>query len=155
MQHDQQVIRFMREQRQRLDAVEREVERLRADVEGGARPSSARGGGAMEDRLSALEARAYGGTDPTGEMGALDDPDATVSVESIDAPPGDSAPPPTGLAGTWQTEVAAERAGAAGGPEREEYVQILDMLEGRDCGPASRWASSRSKASTRSPTSAC
>jgi TolA-binding protein len=135
VQRDQQVIRFMREQRQRLDAVEREVERLRADVESGAGPSAARGGSAMEDRMAALEARTYG-TDPTGEMGALDDPGATVSVESIDTPPVDTAPPPTGLAGTWQTEVAAERAGAAGGPEREEYVQILDMLEGRDCGPA-------------------
>lgn len=135
MQRDQQVIRFMREQRQRLDAVEREVERLRADLESGGRPSSAHVGSTMEERLAALEARSSA-TDPLADPGALGDPGATVGVESIDAPPTGMAPAPTGLAGSWQSDVAAERAGAAGGPERDEYVQILAMLEGKDCGPA-------------------
>jgi TolA-binding protein len=135
MQRDQQVIRFMREQRQKLDAIEREVENLRGDVEGGARPSSARGGSAVEDRLAALEARVYG-AEPPADLGALDGSASTVSVDGIDTPPEPSAPAPTGLGATWQTEVAAERAAAVGGPESDEYGQILDMLEGRDCGPA-------------------
>jgi len=134
-QRDQQLIRFMREQRQKLDAVEREVEGLRGDVEGGARPSSARGGSAVEDRLMALEARVYG-AEPYGEVGTIGEVPPLVGVESIDTPPAPAASGGTGVGATWQADVAAERAGATGGPERDEYVQILDMLAGRDCGPA-------------------
>lgn len=138
VERDRQIIRFMREQRERLDAVQREVERLRGDIEGGGGRTTSSGSGLMEDRLSALEAQAYGEQATDDALGAGGDPASTMVIDDAMVDDGLAQPPRTGLTGSWEADVSAERAASAtaGGPEREEYLEILGMLERRDCGPA-------------------
>jgi len=137
LQRDQQVVRFMREQRRQVEAVQREVERLRNEMEGGAGHAQA-GGGSLEARVALLESRMNQNLPPT----ALD-PDAGIPVEvgspGMDVPTmPPAAPTQTGLMATWVDDVRAEvqRAESSGEPGREAYVGIMQELEGKDCGPA-------------------
>jgi len=141
LQRDQQIVRFMREQRRQVEAVQREVERLRSEMEGGSAHVRA-GGGSIEDRVAALEGRMDQGLPPTPL-----EPDAGVPVEiGVPGDPGAEAPampPPvarteTGLMASWGDDVRAElqSAEASGEPGRDAYVGIMQELEGKDCGPA-------------------
>lgn len=136
VQRDQQLIRYMREQRRQVEAVQREVERLRGDVEGGAvRPRQ--DAGSLEDRVAALERRVYeaevGPADPS--MPPLPgDP----SAETASPPPVAPERTETALMATWSDEVRTElqEAGSTDAAGREEYVAAMQSLAGKDCGPA-------------------
>src|SRR5919198_23377 len=56
VQQDHQLRTILQDQRRQLQEVQKEVERLRADIEEG-HPRRSGGGGASEDRLAALEQR--------------------------------------------------------------------------------------------------
>jgi TolA-binding protein len=140
LQRDQQLVRFMREQRRQVEAMQREVERLRGDVEG----RTARAGGdhgSLEDRVAMLESRVYQTAPPAPlqpEAGVpVDVPPPSGDVDAATPPP----PPPTpqtDLMANWGDDVRAEiqsaEAGSAAG--RDAYVEIMKGLEGKDCGPA-------------------
>jgi TolA-binding protein len=134
---DQQMMRFMREQRRQLDSVQREVERLRGDVEGTAPQRTSSDVGALESRVAALEVHVYQREDIS-----ILDPDGVpqpTDGAGLDTP--GVAPPPTassGLVGSWARDVAAERAAAnaSGASGAGEYDEIMGTLSGKDCGPA-------------------
>ena len=139
---DEQIMRIMREQRRQLDGVQRELERLRADSEGGGGRRSGRDSrvSTLEERVTKLEGT---GTTPVpplpGEPGALP-PDGTLpETAAIETPPVEPPPPPPGkLTSDWDQSVAAERASVASVdvPERGDFDEILGTLAQRDCGPA-------------------
>jgi TolA-binding protein len=135
VQRDQQLLRFVREQRRQLEAMQREIERLRGDVEGTGVAGS-RDTGGLEVRVAALEARVYEGVTPS-----VIGPDGTeigVQVNAMGDPTLAPEPVPTGVASRWATDIERERAEAtaSGDPARDEYLGILEMLEHKDCGPA-------------------
>jgi TolA-binding protein len=144
---DRQLRDLMRDNRRQIEAVQHEVERLRALVEeGGPRR---KGAGSLDDRLSALEQRlqVLEGGRPPGDV-----------TPSTDATPPDSSPvPPAPIASAptttlppappkvppedddeWRREVAREQAavGSMNIPERAEYLAMLDGLARKDCGKA-------------------
>ncbi|HJQ85295.1 MAG TPA: tetratricopeptide repeat protein [Candidatus Binatia bacterium] len=137
LQQDRELRGLVKEQRKQIQQVQREIERLRADVEEG---GTRRGGGtgAGEDRLAALEQRVseleHGGEGTAApEVGMPGTPPTTLPpVASV--PP--AAPkPPAGEDDGWRAEVTREQktAGAVAVPERAEYLGILDGLARQDC----------------------
>ena len=142
-QHDEQIMRTMREQRRQIEGVQRELEHLRGDVEGG----GGRRAGGSEQRVNTLEERVTKlegtGTTPApapGEPGAPPADGSAPEVAAIETPPAAPAPPPpTGkLTSDWDQSVAAERAAAASVdvPERADFDNIMNTVAQRDCGPA-------------------
>lgn len=137
VQRDQRIIRVLREHRRQIEAVEREVERLRGDVEGGAvRP--ARDASSIEERIAALERRVYAETPPEtiGPDGEPGTAPTDVGAGGVAALP--SAPHETPLMAAWEADVRAEvdRARGANAPGLEEYVEALGDLERRNCASA-------------------
>jgi tol-pal system protein YbgF len=141
LRQEQQYRSLLHEQRRQLQAVQREVERLRAEVEegGGVRRPMRPGG---EDRLARLEQRlarleqqampagapeAPPGAEPSGETPPIGAPPPTLPP----APPPAVAPEEDG----WRREIAREQveAGAVNVPERAEYLALLDGLARQDC----------------------
>lgn len=143
IQRDQQLVRFMREQRRQVEAVQREVERLRGDVEGGtARPRG--DGSTLEDRVAALERRVYQSGLPADTPTPLE-PEAGVPVDVGEPAPGAGAsvaaaprPPETDLMASWTDEVQQEiqSAQASDAAGRDAYVEAMQGLASKDCGPA-------------------
>jgi len=140
LQRDEQVMRLMREQRRQIDGVQRELERIRGDVEqGGGVRSGGGGGSALVERVAVLEERVSkleGGMPVSALPG-----DGTVlgPTAAAEPPPLEPPPPPRGkLTGDWDEAVAVERAAVAtvDVPERADFDAILDTLARRDCGPA-------------------
>lgn len=137
LQRDQQLVRFMREQRRQLESVQREVERLRGEIEGGTvapRASS----GSLEDRVATLERRVYEPTTPLpldAEAGTPVDVAPSGLDDAAAVPPVQTE---TALMAGWGEEVRAEveRAEASDAPGRDAYVSIMQGLEAKDCGPA-------------------
>lgn len=132
---DQQLMRFMREQRRQTEAMQREIEQLRGAVEGGtirSYPDT----GSLAARVAALEARVYEGAMPS-VLGPDGTPLAT-DPEAVADPTLVVPPPATGAAAVWAGDVANERAAASASsdPARDEFLAILDMLAQKDCGPA-------------------
>jgi tol-pal system protein YbgF len=123
-----------------MQSMQREVERLRADVEGGPGRSTASSGGSerlreLEERLAALE-RGRGMPPPEeGELppGAEEPPAAPTPPAAVPSPPAVSAKPPEEDA--WRRDVAREQAeaGTINVPERGAYLQLLDGLAKKDC----------------------
>jgi len=137
-QRDQQMIRYMREQRRQLEAVQREVERLRGDMEGRP-PGSAGGTGPLEDRVAALEQHVYDAPStlsPTTSEGVP--PGEPIEVPAETAAPVAPASRETPLMAGWTGAVESEirDAAASGAPERDAYVEAMQGLSGKDCGPA-------------------
>ncbi|TMB02611.1 MAG: tetratricopeptide repeat protein, partial [Deltaproteobacteria bacterium] len=139
VQQDHQLRTILQDQRKQLQEVQKEVERLRADIEEG-HPRRSGGGGAGDDRLSALEQRladlergtGSGGLPPaaTPPSGSPAPPSATAS-----APPAGSRPPAATPDDEWRQEIAREQkaAGTLNVPERAEYLTLLDGLARQDC----------------------
>jgi len=136
---ERRVATQLREQRDQIQSVQREVQRLRASIEeSGGTASAPRG-----DRLSWVEQRVMqlerqtgteGGTVPPGEVAPT--PPATASATP---PPAVTAPPVRPKASDdWRQEVAREQAaaGAVNVPERAEYLALLDGVALQDCARA-------------------
>jgi tol-pal system protein YbgF len=126
------------EQRRQIQTLQREVERLRADVEEGGGP----GRGRPDDRVAQLEARIA-----TLERGAGLPPPLLPGEEALPpeelppaAPPTTLPPPPppppaAGGDETFQRDVRQEQAaaGAVNVAERQEYLAALDLVAAGQC----------------------
>ena len=137
MRQDRQLRSMIQEQRRQLQAVQKELERLRADIEEGhgGRPGARPGGddrvAELERRLAEMEGKGPGAA-PGGEIAA---PPPAVPPPPPPAP----APPPTAANAeddAWHKDVAREQAaaGAVNVPERAEYLALLDGVGRGDCG---------------------
>ncbi|HWP65664.1 MAG TPA: tetratricopeptide repeat protein [Candidatus Limnocylindria bacterium] len=144
MQRDEQIMRLMREQRRQIDGVQRELERLRSDVEGGG-VRRGRGGStdqriaALEERVTRLEGGAVTPAPSPGAPQALPPAGGLPPVVSVEPPVVEPPVGPVGkLTADWDQSVAAERAAVAAVdvPERADFEEILGTLAQRDCGPA-------------------
>ena len=144
LQQDRQLRGMLQEQRKQIQEVQREIERLRGDVEeghprrgGAAEPSSEDRVTALEQRLAELE-RAAG----TGTPAAPGAPPA--AAPPVTPPPAAPAPSqaagrlPAGGEDEWRREIAREQAaaGSVNVPERAEYLALLDGLARQDCSRA-------------------
>jgi tol-pal system protein YbgF len=151
VQQDRQLRSIVQDQRRQLQEVQRELERLRADMEEGhgRHPT----GAPLDDRVTTLEGRVAeleraagtsGATAPTGATGT-----ETTSTPVTPPPPSSTLrmttptmPPPTLRPQVeddpWRREIAREQtaAGAVNVPERAEYLGILDVLARQDCARA-------------------
>jgi tol-pal system protein YbgF len=149
VRQERQLRGLVLEQRKQIQSMQRELERLRAEVEerGGRRPSAAGGQDRvtlLEDRIAELE-RGTGTAPPAPEGEALPPatpPGATGPVAAVPAsPPPTTAPPATQPPATppaedgWRRDVAREQstAGSVNVPERGEYLGVLDGLAQKDC----------------------
>ena len=129
------------EQRRQIQTLQREVERLRADVEEG---GSARGG-KSDQRIAQLEARIAtlerGSSTPPPPVEPPPEDESTGSTPSTTVPPPTLPPPPPsrptsgGGDEAFQRDVAQEQAAAAAVnvPERGEYQAALDLAASGQC----------------------
>jgi tol-pal system protein YbgF len=145
VQQDRQLRGIVQDQRRQLQEMQRELERLRADVEeGGGRRA---GGAPLDDRVTTLEGRVA----ELERAAGMESPAAPGTVTPATPPPPAPTPatPPTTLATAarppatteddpWRREIAREQAaaGAINVPERAEYLGILDVLARQDCARA-------------------
>jgi tol-pal system protein YbgF len=144
VQQDRQLRGMVQEQRKQLQAVQKELERLRALVEEG---HGGRGGAAGDDRIAALEQR-IAELEEGSHPGAAPSSPATETVSGpppttppATMPPASPPPttPPPAAAPTeddaWRREIAREQAaaGAVNVPDRAEYLTLLDALAKQDC----------------------
>lgn len=134
----------MSDQRRQIQTIQREVERLRGDVEGGSPRSP---GGSMEERLREIEdrlTRLEGGKPPpppnegTPIMPPSDEPPPPTASAPRDVLPPPPPPPPPPAENAWSRDVAREQQAIAAGnaPERAEFTPILDSVAKKDCGRA-------------------
>jgi len=144
VQQDRELRGILQEERRHVQEVQKEVERLRGDLEETHGRKSG-GGASTDDRLTALEQRLGEVERATGTSG----PPPVVTVPP--APPAGSPPPPTATApptgvrpppagagagdDEWRQEIAREQktAGTVNVPERGEYLGLLDGLARQDC----------------------
>jgi len=124
------------DQRKQIQALQREVERLRADAEGG----SPRAGGSdrlqqLEDRMARVEGRAPE-TPPSEAPPPSPAPVTPPPVAS--APPPTPAPPPSAAEDAWARDVARDQQAiaASSAPERTDLEPIMDGVARKDCGRA-------------------
>jgi tol-pal system protein YbgF len=138
LQQDRELRSMVLEQRKQVQQVQRELERLRADVEeGGPRKG---GGASTDDRITALEQRlgdlehgsAATGTATAPPPEGLPPPSPPPHVAAVPPP---AAPAPAREEDGWRREVATEQAsaGAVNVPERGEYLGLLDSVAKQDC----------------------
>ncbi len=137
VRQDRQLRGMIQEQRRQLQAVQKEVERLRADLEEGrgGRPAKS----ADAERVAELEQR----------LAELQEKDANVAASATGTAPAATTPPPkekeppapvTPPAAApdddpWRKEVTREQnaAGAINVPERADYLALLDGVARGDC----------------------
>jgi tol-pal system protein YbgF len=154
---------LLQEQRRQVQSLQREVERLRADVEGGGRSAAAHGSRdrvrELEDRMAVMERdkMAAPGEPPppldTAEVAPLEaetSPPGAVAAKPTPAP----APvPPAPAEDPWRKDVAREQAeaGTVNVPERAAYLQLLDGVAKKDCARAVPQLNSFATANRESP----
>jgi len=163
---DRRLRGLLQEQRRQVQSLEREVERLRADIESG----GGRGGGGagsrdrvreLEDRLGALEReRSPSGLPPAeGEPLPSDESVTPTTVPPSVARPAPTpapAPPSAPAEDAWRRDVAREQAeaGTVNVPERGAYLQLLDGVAKKDCPRAIPQLNSFASANKESPLAA-
>jgi tol-pal system protein YbgF len=126
------------EQRRQIQAMQREIERLRGDVEGGG--PRAGGDPSRDQRLQDLEdrmGRLEGPPDPNAppaDAGARDVPPPVAAVP----PPREVPPPPPPADDSWARDVSRDQQAiaASNAAEREQVVSMLDAVARKDCGRA-------------------
>jgi len=146
MNQNRQLRSMIQEQRRQLQAVQKEVEQLRADVEegrGGAKTSGkssdAERVAELEKQLAELQAK-----ETPGHGGEATEPPPAAPPPTKEPPKPPSpatataAPPAAAGAGEddpWRKDVAREQAaaGAVNVPERAEYLALLDGVAQKDC----------------------
>lgn len=130
------------EQRKQIQTIQRELERLRGDVEG----TTPRRGGEdattteqrlqdLDARIARLEGRPPGELPPPGEPPAPQDvPPPVASVP----PPREVPPPASPVDDAWARDVARDQQAiaATNAPERAELAPMLDAVARKDCGRA-------------------
>jgi tol-pal system protein YbgF len=143
LRQDRQLRNMIQDQGRQLQAVQRELERLRADMEEGkgghgGRPASDERLSQLEERIAALELRA--GVSPPAIEAVPPTAVGTPAPVPVSPPPA-AAPPAVASGGEedpWRREVAREQAaaGAVNVPERAEYLGLLDAVARQDCAKA-------------------
>jgi TolA-binding protein len=143
MVEDQRLSRMLADQRRDIVALQKEVERLRGDLEqGGGRHGGAAGD--VEERLSELERRlgtTGGAPSPAdgadGREAAPPPPPTPQPAPQVarETPPPAPAPP---TADDWDRDVARAlaSASASNAPDKGEFTQILDGVAHKDCAKA-------------------
>jgi tol-pal system protein YbgF len=151
LQQDRDLRRLIQDQRKQVREVQREVERLRGDLEEG--PHHGGSAAPSDDRVSALEGRiaelerssGVGSPAPGQPPPATAAPgNAAPGTPPASSPPAVASRPPTPVpaapAGSsadeeWRRDVAKEQAsaGTMNVPERTEYLTLLDGLAKQDC----------------------
>jgi tol-pal system protein YbgF len=141
VRQDREVRGLLREQRKQMQSVQREIERLRADMEeGGARPGGS-SGPTTDDRLTALEQRlanlerGAGTVTPAPPLAEGEEPFPEETTATT-LPPVASRPPVAAPEeDPWRREIAREQAaaGSVDVPERAEYLGLLDGVASKDC----------------------
>ena len=133
------------EQRKQIQTIQREIERLRGDVEGGPRPGSDAARTTdqrlqeMEDRLTRLEGPGSApGTTTEPPAHDVPPPAAAVAPPPRDVPPPPSAAPPPVADDAWGRDVQRDQqaVAASNAPERDQLVPMLDAVAKKDCGRA-------------------
>ena len=137
VQQDRELRGILLDQRRQMQEVQKEVERLRADLEEG-HPRRPGGGAPGEDRLTVLEQRLSELERATGSGSpppAATAPPATPPAATASAPPAGARPPAAAGDDEWRQEIAREQkaAGTVNAPERTEYLTLLDGLARQDC----------------------
>jgi TolA-binding protein len=133
----------MNDQRKQIQSIQREIERLRGDVEGGPRKGGGEAGATadarvqeLEDRLNRLEGRppSEGSTTLT-EPPAHDVP-PPVATAPRDVPP--PAPAPAPAEDGWARDVSRdqEAIAASNAPDKAVVASMLDPVAKKDCGRA-------------------
>jgi TolA-binding protein len=145
IQQERRMAQQMSDQRKQIQALQREVERLRGDMDGtGPRRSD---GVTVEERLQDLEARlARLEGKPPPSHGTLTEPSddepplasAPRELPPRDVPPPPPPPPPPPADDAWARDVSRDQQAIEAGnaPERGELVPILDSVAKKDCGRA-------------------
>jgi tol-pal system protein YbgF len=141
---DRRLSQQVAEQRKQIQSIQREVERLRGDVEGGPRRGG-EAGATVDQRLQELEdrlARAEGHA-PPGEPGleppiGRDVPPPTASAPPTREVPPVTPPPAAPVDDSWGRDVARDQqaVAASNAPERAEFDAMLDSVAKKDCGRA-------------------
>lgn len=128
----------MADQRRQIQTIQREMERLRGDVEGGGGRT-----GAVDNRVLELESRVgrLDGRRGPGDPAAPGEPPPPREDEPPPEPlaretPPPPPPPPTEDA--WERDVTRDQQAIAAGnaPEKAELAPILDTVAKKDCGRA-------------------
>ena len=143
---NQQMRALLQDNRRQIEAVQREVERLRGTMEEGG-PRTKGGGPTLDERLSELERRVQaldGGKPLPDGLGAPVDTGSTTATTMVVASAPTTTLPPAPPKPTaedddeWHREVAREQAavGATNVAERGDYLAMLDGLARKDCGKA-------------------
>jgi tol-pal system protein YbgF len=150
LQQDRDLRRLIQDQRKQVREVQREVERLRADLEEGP-PRHGGSAAPSDDRVSALEGRiaelergsGVGSAAPGQPPPPTGAPGTAAPGTPPASPPAVASRPPTPVPAApagpgddeWRRDVAKEQAsaGTVNVPERTEYLALLDGLAKQDC----------------------
>jgi tol-pal system protein YbgF len=131
---DRRLQQQISEQRKQIQSMQREVERLRGDLEGGPKHSGPDDHVAeLEERLSKLE-----GKKPEGDTGEPPPGERTAVATPTPPPQPPAAQPPPPAEDAWDHDVARDQQAiaASNAPERAELAPIMDGVARKDCARA-------------------
>jgi TolA-binding protein len=143
---DHDLRELARDNRRQIEAVQHEVERLRAEIEEGG--PHHKGTGTFDDRLNAVEQQLQGmqggkpaESSPSSGEGTSPEAGATAAVPTTPTPTTTVPPKPSADVAEddeWKREVGREQAavGAMNVADRGEYLALLDPVLRKDCGRA-------------------
>jgi len=132
---DRRLSQQIGEQRKQIQAIQRELERMRGDMEGGPRAGSG-----SEDRIKELESRlSKVETPPPGEAPPPEAHDVPPPIASAPPPPREIPPPPSPVEeGAWERDVSRDQQAiaASNAPEKDQVAPMMDAVARKDCGRA-------------------
>jgi tol-pal system protein YbgF len=135
---DRRLSQQISEQRKQIQSIQRELERMRGDMEG-----APRSGKSSEERIQELESRLAKVSPPTGDTPPPTPPEAhdvPPPVASTPPPPREVPPPPrpTGDEGAWERDVGRDQQAiaASNAPEKDQVEPMMDAVARKDCGRA-------------------